>query len=788
MSVTRRGFNRVLGGATSSIILALDMPNAEAQQAAVVPLQPLAAQIRRLIAALDSIGEPLNPADCMELERAFSQTDEPTAVQSIQQVLDRYVLMTVDINPESRVSVSRGSARAELDEQGWRTFLVKVINEAGDTAALKITSPQGRATGRVSQQSITGVHDFTNGAVDVVEARDRWAAVNPWDKPPLQPALSGLAIEYRILQIYSRDRGQRDLVLDADAGYGQQDLGFRSSLGILFNCLPSTELPLRIPDVDGTAVTASILITDKLGRVYPVQSKRALPDLWFERQIYRASGESVRLSRGTYEIEYGRGPEYLRKKTTITIGGDEALKPLTLALERWVDPKQFGYYAGDTHIHAAGCAHYESPYEGVTPEVMFRQVRGEALSVGDVLTWAPGFDYQRQFFSGHVHHAGAHEVPESKPAAAGSQLLRYDIEVSGFPSSHCGHLVLLRLRDQNYPGTKTIDDWPSWNLPVLKWAKGQGAVVGYAHSAGGLTTDHTELPNYAMPRFDSSGANEYIVDVTHPNCVDFISGCDMWPFAELNIWYHTLNCGFAVAFAGETDFPCITDERVGGGRSYVKLSAPPAGDRGYDAWVMGLRAGNGYFGDGRSHILNFRVEGAASTGAFQETLLDQLLVQPGKVSIKAQICARLEPEITEASERIRLASKYDRPYWHLERARRLGTRTVPVELVVNGMAVDSSDLEADGKVRDVQFETTIAKSSWIALRILPSSHTNPIRVALKRAPVRASRKSAEWCRKAVDVCWEAKSQRIRPAEMEGARAAFEHARAAYDRIVAESAD
>ena len=29
----------------------------------------------------------------------------------------------------------------------------------------------------------------------------------------------------------------------------------------------------------------------------------------------------------------------------------------------------------------------------------------------------------------------------------------YDVEVSGFPSSHAGHLCLLRLKEDDYPGT-----------------------------------------------------------------------------------------------------------------------------------------------------------------------------------------------------------------------------------------------------------------------------------------------------------------------------------------------
>jgi hypothetical protein len=54
--------------------------------------------------------------------------------------------------------------------------------------------------------------------------------------------------------------------------------------------------------------------------------------------------------------------------------------------------------------------------------------------------------------------------------------------------------------------------------------------------------------------------------VSH-DAVDSISAVDT-PFVhEPNIWYHTLNCGYRTRIGGETDFPCITDERVGAGRS-----------------------------------------------------------------------------------------------------------------------------------------------------------------------------------------------------------------------------
>ena len=34
---------------------------------------------------------------------------------------------------------------------------------------------------------------------------------------------------------------------------------------------------------------------------------------------------------------------------------------------------------------------------------MMRHVLGEALSVGSVLTWGPGYYYQKQFFEGRDH-------------------------------------------------------------------------------------------------------------------------------------------------------------------------------------------------------------------------------------------------------------------------------------------------------------------------------------------------------------------------------------------------
>ncbi|HEX8117098.1 MAG TPA: CehA/McbA family metallohydrolase, partial [Pyrinomonadaceae bacterium] len=359
------------------------------------------------------------------------------------------------------------------------------------------------------------------------------------------------------------------------------------------------------------------------------------------------------------------------------------------------------------------------------------------------------------------------------PLSTKESLMRYDVEVSGFPSSHAGHLALVGLKEQDYPGAEKIEDWPTWDLPVLKWAKAQGAAVGFAHSGWGLEVKSRELPNYEMPKFDGIGANEYVVDVTH-DAVDYISVADTPAVWELNVWYHTLNSGFRTRIAGETDFPCIYADRVGMGRSYVQLGATLD----YDAWVKGLREGRSYVSDGRSHLLDFKVEGVAVGTNGSELRLDS----PRRVRVTARVSALLDER---PDETVRGRRHDQTPYWNLERARIGDSREVPLEVVVNGRVVATRNVTADGSLRDVAFDIDVERSSWVALRVLPSSHTNPVFVVVGGKPIRASRRSAEWCLKAVDQCWSQKAPQISERERPDAERAYEHARRVYRKVVEE---
>jgi hypothetical protein len=597
-------------------------------------------------------------------------------------------------------------------------------------------------------------------------------------------------LEYRIVELYSRDVGRREAKLVFDVGQGTQDLGFRNEVNLLFNCEPAVEVTLEILDDDGKPTTGHFVIRDSKSRVYPSMSRRLAPDFFFHEQIYRHSGESVVLPPGKYQVSYGRGPEYRVLEKEITVPDSVSHKE-TFKLARWIKMADHGWFSGDHHIHAAGCAHYESPAEGVQPVDMMRHILGEDLNIGCVLSWGPCWYFQKQYFEGKVHKL-------SLP----TNLMRYDVEVSGFPSQHAGHLCLLRLTadDYEYPQkmafdwefagergrfegkeTTRIGEWPSWDLPILKWGKSQGGVVGFSHSGWGLQVPGTKLPTYEMPKFDGIGANEYVVDVVHDAC-DFISAVDTPSVWELNIWYHTLNCGYTCRISGETDFPCIYGDKVGLGRAYVELPKDQPLD--YDRWVHGIRDGRSYCCDGLCHLYDFTVDGlgVGEKGAGDRpSVLALSTAKPLEIRVRAAALLSDKPR-----EDIRGKPLDQKPYWHVERARIENSQKVPVELIVNGVAVEKKELLADGHIEDLKFSFTPDGSSWVALRVFPSCHTNPVFVELGGKPIRASKKSAQWCLDAVDVCWKQKVKQTRPAEQAAAAQAYQVAREAYAKILAES--
>jgi hypothetical protein len=70
---------------------------------------------------------------------------------------------------------------------------------------------------------------------------------------------------------------------------------------------------------------------------------------------------------------------------------------------------------------------------------------------------------------------------------------------------------------------------------------------------------------------------------------------------------------------------------------------------------------------------------------------------------------------------------------------------------------------------------------------VPQLHTNPVAVIVGRSPIRASRKSAQWCLGCVDQLWRQGEKHRAPAERDEAAAAYEEARKYYRVVLAEAA-
>src|SRR5262245_37509418 len=99
--------------------------------------QPLAANVRRVLDALELLGRPLDPDLTKRLNAAVTAED----ARRLQDLLDPRVLCVVTVNPESRIKVERGPAEAQLQQAGYVPFIVKVVNQGTVKSRLRVTSP-----------------------------------------------------------------------------------------------------------------------------------------------------------------------------------------------------------------------------------------------------------------------------------------------------------------------------------------------------------------------------------------------------------------------------------------------------------------------------------------------------------------------------------------------------------------------------------------------------------------------------------------------------------------------
>src|SRR5262245_8561832 len=86
--------------------------------------QPLAANVERVLVALNMLGAPPAAETAAKLHAAAKARD----ARALQELLDPLALVVVTLNPEARVKAARSPAPATLQQGGFVPVLVKVVN------------------------------------------------------------------------------------------------------------------------------------------------------------------------------------------------------------------------------------------------------------------------------------------------------------------------------------------------------------------------------------------------------------------------------------------------------------------------------------------------------------------------------------------------------------------------------------------------------------------------------------------------------------------------------------
>ncbi len=355
-----------------------------------------------------------------------------------------------------------------------------------------------------------------------------------------------------------------------------------SLLLIIPLCLSAGYVGQIFSEETGEAVAASIIVRNASGRVVEVDGEHPHVEFLQERWCYVDGQFSLEQSNTEgWTLKIRRGPEVLPLEAELGTGDG------VFHLKRWIHLSEQGYMSGDTHVHY------------LELDQCHLQMRAEDLEVLNLLT---------SDFTDDVHKFTGKVDAISTPG-------HWVFVGQEFRDWQQGHINLLRLRKIVEPLEPFGGSFREWShrhfivAPAAREAKAQEAAVTWAHFG--------DIPGTESPIDIALG----LIDA-----VDLISQADpnntpnKWPpwtmkqpshlselpvLSGIGIYYQYLNAGFQIPLASGTD---KMSERipVGSSRLYVKTG----NDRSFDAWIEGLKAGNGFISNGP--ILTFSVDGHGS--------------------------------------------------------------------------------------------------------------------------------------------------------------------------------
>ena len=646
-----------------------------------------------------------------------------TSTYAVHQVLDRYCLLEVSINPESRVKVDPGRAPLTLEQGKWNIFLVKVKNLAGVTAPLKAESPHSIPI---------------KSEPDQTDNRAQWLEMQMVDLAPLPPKLTGQPLDYRIIKLRTTAQGKRTAKIAMDVGQGTADIGFRNDVMLTFRCERSrtTERqavkvsPVNFKKTAGNSTTKDIDLSkaNLQGIIVDANSGHPLParihiqsedGTWYlansldgkevhyvrDRPQMPGSPEvhttlspgpfASILPPGKYTIRVERGKEYLPIIRQVVIR-DEPVE-LEFELRRWINMAERGWYSGDTHVHR-------------TIEDLPNVILAEDLNVALPLSyWVTKSAELPASGNGSAAVIPKRMIEVDQTHVIHPLNTEYEIFSVGARNHTLGAVFVLNHKTPLPVGVPPVG-------PVAKLARKQGALLDLdKHSwpwsmmiVPVMDVDLFELSNNHVWQ-TKFAFKEWTLSTAPPN-MDIERDQDGfteqgWIDFGFQTYYTLVNCGFRLRVSAGTASG-VHPVQLGFGRVYVHL---PEGFN-YEDWMAGLDAGKSFVSTGPMLDVRFNDQSAGYT--FKHVEGD-----------------RAEIRVVGTAE-----SK--RP---LDR----------IEIVVNGRVhktiVPSNKLQSAGGYRSEIDEVVLDNQSyWLAVRCFEKhpegrirfAHTNPVYTDIAGRPLR----------------------------------------------------
>ncbi len=454
---------------------------------------------------------------------------------------------------------------------------------------------------------------------------------------------------------------------------------------------PAGRVRVAVVDELGEPTPVRLYVTASDGRTYGPAGE----PLWFypltpgsaPEGFFVPSGDAAfQAPAGRLELTAVKGFEYRIADAAVDVRpGREA--QVRVALERWTNWNQRGWYSGENHYHANYIgSYYQRPADSLEwMEAM------DLNAANMIVANAQGaYIHDEEFFTG-----GLSSVSNERRLLWWGQEYR-----NSDPLGHMGFTGIRKLVPPFFtsvPGSDSPYDFPLNTMAALE-AASQGGLVTYMHPIFSGSTDV----------FDTNlGAKEAVITAAH----GALHTLDLLPYGEpaYQLWYGLLNCGFKIAAGAGTD--TFANRRginriPGGSRQYVQTGTAFSWQR----WIERYREARSFATNGP--LLSLEVNGRG---------MGEEIRAPAGRPYRARIAA-------EAHSRV-----------PLER----------IEIIRNGEVIETQTIDGGRRSFRIEHDAEVTESSWFAVRVSgppargltgpARAHSSPVWVSMDGEPTLVDR-------------------------------------------------